>query len=424
MERKLQKLEHCQTEVVVTFSKEEWEKAQTKAFNKLKENVNVPGFRKGHAPDNLVKDKIDQGRLYNDAIDSLLPTAYQAIIEEDKVVPFTRPEITIDKLTKDELVVKFIITGAPEIKLGTYKNLQVGKTEPSVSDEEVESEIKKLLKENATLKTKEGKVEEGDTVVMDFEGSVNGEKFEGGTASNYELEVGSHYFIPGFEEQLIGHTSGEQFDVNVTFPEQYMDNLKGKPAVFKINLHEIKCKILPELNDEFVKELNIKAVETVEQLKNYKKQELLNNKKRSVRVEYLNKLFEEIEKNSQIDIPQAVIDAEVEARRKDAETRMQQSGFQLKQYLEVVGQNEEQFMETLKNDAIKNLKAVTILREVAKLEDIVVGEKELEFEYAKMAQQYNMKIEDVKKALENQQSQLQNQILLGQAEDYLFNNNN
>ena len=312
MERKLQKLEHCQTEVVVTFSKEEWEKAQTKAFNKLKENVNVPGFRKGHAPDNLVKDKIDQGRLYNDAIDSLLPTAYQAIIEEDKVVPFTRPEITIDKLTKDELVVKFIITGAPEIKLGTYKNLQVGKTEPSVSDEEVESEIKKLLKENATLKTKEGKVEEGDTVVMDFEGSVNGEKFEGGTASNYELEVGSHYFIPGFEEQLIGHTSGEQFDVNVTFPEQYMDNLKGKPAVFKINLHEIKCKILPELNDEFVKELNIKDVETVEQLKNYKKQELLNNKKRSVRVEYLNKLFEEIEKNSQIDIPQAVIDAEVE----------------------------------------------------------------------------------------------------------------
>ena len=424
MERKLQKLEHCQTEVVVTFSKEEWSKAQTKAFNKLKENVTVPGFRKGHAPDNLVKDKIDQGRLYNDAIDSLLPTAYQAIVMEDKVEPFARPQITIDKLSSEELVVKFLITTAPEVKLGQYTNLNVGKTETSVSDEEVDKEINHLLDENATLKTKDGEVSEGDTVIMDFEGSVDGEKFEGGTASNYELAVGSHYFIPGFEEQLVGHKSGDEFDVNVTFPEQYVENLKGKPAVFKVNLHEVKCKVLPKLDDEFVKDLNIANVETVEQLRQFKKNELLNNKKREAKRDYLNKLFLEIEKNSTIDIPDAIVESEVEARRKDAEQRMAQSGFDLKQYLSVVGQSEEQFMETLRNDAIKNLNAVTILREVAKAQEIVIGEKELDFEYARMAEQYKMKIEDVKKALESQEEQLKTQILLGQAEDYLYNNNN
>ncbi len=424
MERKLNKLPHCQTEVVVTFSKEEWTNATKKAFNKLKQNVTVKGFRKGKAPDHLLAEHVDQHKVMDEAINALLPVAYKAIIEEDKVEPYAQPQVNVESLTDSELVVKFIITTAPEVELGEYKNIEVGKQEASVTDEQVEAEVKKLLDQNATLKTKDGEVKDGDTVIIDFTGYVDGEKFEGGAATNYELVIGSKSFIPGFEDQIIGHKSGDEFDVNVTFPAQYLEKLANKPAVFKIVLHEVKEKVLPELNDEFVKGLNIEKVETLDALRANKKEELLNVAKREARRVFMEKLLEKIEANSKIEIPAAFIESEAISRRKGVESQMAQSGFNLEQYLQVIGQTEEQFMNSLKAEAEKNIKAVTVLREVAKKENIVIGDAELELEFAKMADAYNMKIEDVKKAIGNRSEELKTQILLGQAEDFLFNNNN
>ena len=424
MERKLTKLEHCQTEVIVTFNESEWTDATKKAFNKLKQNVTVKGFRKGKAPDNLLAEHVDRNKVLDEAINSLLPVAYEAIIKEDKVQPYARPEVSVNELTDKSLVVKFIITTAPEVELGQYKDLTIGKQEAIVSDEQVNAEINKLLDQNATLKTTEEPVKNGDTVIIDFTGYVDNEKFEGGEATNYELVIGSKSFIPGFEDQIIGHKTGDEFDVNVTFPEQYLEKLANKPAVFKIVLHEVKEKVLPELNDDFVKSLAIEKVETVDGLKESKKAELLANAKREARRVYIEKTIEEIEKNSKIDIPQAFIDSEADSRRKQVESQMAQSGFKIDQYLQVIGQTEIQFMEGLKKEAEKNIKAVTILRAIAEKENIVVGDAELEFEYARMADAYKMKVEDVKKAIGNRSEELKSQILLGQAEDFLFNHNN
>lgn len=424
MERKINTLEHCQTEVLVTFDNKEFEAAKKKAFDKLKKNVDIKGFRKGHAPDNLVREKINQVELLDEAINSLLPEAYREIIETDKIEPYAQPQIEVKEFGEDKLVVKFLITTAPVCELGEYKGLTVGKEEPAVSEEEIEAEIKTVLDQNATLAVKEGESKDGDTVVIDFEGFVNGEAFEGGKAANYELVLGSHSFIPGFEEQCVGHKAGDEFDVNVKFPEQYVENLAGKDATFKIKLHEVKEKVLPELNDEFVKGLNQNGIETVEALKESKKAALLANKTSSLRKQYLDKLLAEIQKHSKVDVPEAIIKNEVESRQKRFEQQIAQSGFDLDTYLNIVGQNKEQFLATIEQEARKDIIAVTIIRAVAEKENVKVGEAELEFEYAKMAQQYNMKVEDVKKALEPQKDQFASQLVLAQAENILYNQNN
>lgn len=424
MERKINTLEHCQTEVLVTFDKNEFEAAKTKAFNKLKKNVSIKGFRKGNAPDSLVKEKINQVELLDEAINSLLPEAYKAIIEEDKVEPYAQPQIEVKEFAEDKLVVRFLITTAPVCELGEYKGLNVGKEEAKVSEEEVETEVKTVLDQNATLALKEGESKEGDTVVIDFEGFVNGEAFEGGKAANYELVLGSHSFIPGFEEQCANHKAGDEFDVNVKFPEQYVENLAGKDATFKIKLHEVKEKVLPELTDEFVKGLNLNGIETVEALKESKKANLLANKTAQLRKAYLDKLLAEIQKNSKVDIPEAIVTSEVESRKQRIEQQIKQSGLDLDSYLNIVGQDKEKFLATLTEEARKDIVAVTIIRAVAEKENIVVGDAELEFEYSKMAEQYNMKVEDVKKALEPQKEQFKQQLVLSQAENILFNQNN
>lgn len=420
MERKVTKLEHCQTEVIVSFTAKEWEGAQKKAFEKLAKDIKVDGFRKGKAPENLIKKQIDEVKLMDEAINTLLPDAYRAILEEDKIEPFARPDISVTKFSDTELEVKFLITTAPEVKLGKYRGLSIGHKNVDVKPEEVEAEISKLLEENATLILKEGPAALEDTVVIDFEGFVEGKVFEGGSAKNYELQLGSHMFVPGFEEQCVGHKAGDAFDVEVTFPEQYVENLAGKKATFKTVLHEVKTKKLPELDDSLVKELNLEGVNTVEDLRKSKRHELEENQKREYRKEYIDKVLEEIAKGSTIEIPAQIIDSDVEARKRDTEQRMTQSGFSLAQYLEMTGQSEEDFDAALRKESEVFVRNYAILDNIAGAEGIEIGEAELELEYAKMADMYQMKIEDVKKALEGQIEQLRHQIRFGQTEDLLF----
>lgn len=350
MEKKINKLEHSHVEVIVTVDPESWKKAQKKAFEKAASKVEIKGFRKGKAPLNLVKEKVNQMQVLNDAIDGILPELYRDIIENDNIRPYAQPKVDVTKVSDEELEIKFTIVTAPEVKLGKYSGYKLGKENPEVTDEILENEVRALLDKNATLALKEGMAIDGDTVVMDFKGTVDGVEFEGGSAENYELVLGSKSFIPGFEDQLVGHQAGDHVEVLVTFPEQYTEELKGKNAVFACDIHEVKEKKLPLLDDEFVKEQNIKGVETVDQLKEYLKNNKLNELQRTARGNYINKLLEEIAKDSTIDVPEEVIDNQVQARKKDFLDRMAQSGISFDQYLQILGQSEEQFLAQLKEN--------------------------------------------------------------------------
>ena len=424
MERKITKLEHGHVQVDVVVDEQSWKDAQEKAFNKLAENVTVDGFRKGKAPRNLIEKKIDTMRVLDEAINALLPKIYEEILTEDKIRPYARPQVDVTKVSDTELEVKFVLVTAPEVKLGKYKGLEVGKKEVKVTKKDVEDALEATRKENASLAVKEGEAALGDTVVMDFVGTVNGVPFEGGTAENYELELGSRQFIPGFEEQLVGHKAGDKVEVNVTFPENYTEQLKGKPAVFACTIHEVKEKKMPELNDEFVKELKLPGVETVEALREQKQKELQRTKENEARREYMGKLLEAIAKNSEVDLAKEIVDSQVESRKEDMVKRIQQSGLQLEQYLQILGQTEEQFVAQLTEQALKEVTEYVIINEVGKAENIEITEADLEFEYAKIADQYHMTIDEVKKALGSNLDEFRHNVRMQRIDDLLFNENN
>lgn len=424
MEKKINKLEHSHVEVIVTVDQETWKKAQKKAFEKAASNVQIKGFRKGKAPLNMVKDHIDQGKVLNDAINDVLPVIYTSIIEEDHIEPYARPNVDVTKVSEEELEVKFTIVTAPEVEIGEYKGLKVGKEPGVVSDEDVEKEVKNLLDKNASLVLKEGESASGDTVIIDFAGSISGELFEGGSAENYELVLGSNSFIPGFEDQLIGHKAGEHVDVNVTFPENYTEELKGKPAVFACDIHEVKEKKLPELNDEFAKEQKIEGVETVEQLKEHLKANKQKEADRNARSNYMTKLLEKIAEGSKIDIPDEVLANQVESRKQEFVERIKQSNITLEQYLSIVGQTEEQFTESFKGNALKELTNYLILKAVADKENLSnISDEELEFEYAKLGDQYGRSAEEIKKLIEPQLNSFKNDLVMNRADNFLYENN-
>ena len=424
MERKVTKLEHCRTEVVVNVDKDLWKKAQDKAFKKLAANVTVPGFRKGKAPVNMVKSRVDQMKVFNEAINDVLNPVYQDILTNEKIEPMARPSFDVTKLSEEELEVKVTIVTRPEVELGKYQDHKIGKKEAEVSDKDVEDSINELRKQNATIVPKDGQAEKGDIVVIDFEGSVDGVAFEGGKAENHELELGSHQFIEGFEDQLIGASAGIQVDVKVKFPENYgPDEIAGKDAVFNVKVNEVKQKVLPELDEEFIKDLNIKDVKTIDDLRNNRKDTLLKQKEASLKREYLDKLIEEIKKDTKFDIADEILAEETENRKRDLENRLKQSGIDLEQYIALTRTSEEDLNKQLKEEARKGLESFLVLDAVGNKEKIEVTDEELEFELAKMADQYNMTIDKIKEALGRQISQFRNNMLMNRIEDFLYNNN-
>ena len=424
MERKVTKLEHCHTEVLVNVDKDLWKKAQDKALNKLAANITIDGFRKGKAPLHMVKDRIDQGRMYNEAINEVLNPVYLDILQGEKIQPMARPSFEVTKLSNEELEIKVIIVTRPEVELGQYTGFKLGKENPTVTDEELEASLNELLKQNATIAPKDGQAENGDIVVIDFDGSVDGVPFEGGKAENHELELGSHSFIAGFEEQLIGASAGIEVDVKVRFPDNYgPDEIAGKDAVFHCKVNEVKQKILPSLDDEFVKELGMPNVETVDQLREARKEQLQKSKENGVKRQYLDKLFEEIRKASKFDIPEEIIAEEKENRQKDLENRLQQSGLNIEQYLVLTRMSQEDLDAQLKAEAQKGLESWLILDGVGAKQEINITEEEVEFELAKMADQYQMSIDQIKQALGQQLDQFRHNLLMSRIENYLFENN-
>ena len=426
MERKVTKLEECHVQVDVVVDEQVWKDAQQKALNKLAAKVKVDGFRPGKAPIAMAKKHIDPAKLYDEALNIVLPIAYSEVLEQEKLEPYAQPKVDVLKLSENQLEVRFVIITEPEVTLGQYKGLKVGKEKVEVTDEDVEQEVNRLREQNASLVLKEGEAALGDTLVFDFVGSVDGAEFEGGSAQNYSLELGSGQFIPGFEDQLVGTKAGEHKDVNVTFPEQYgAPNLAGKAAVFACDVHEVKEKKLPELDDEFVKDLNIKGVETVEALKENKKNELQLNKTNQAKTQYLNKLYDEIAKGSKISIAQEMIDGDANRNKQDMVNRMKQSGLTLEQYLGYVGQKEEDFDAKLKEDSRRNITNYFILESVGIAEKIEVTDEDVEFEIAKIASENDTTVEEIKKILETRKQtvQFRNNIRLTRIEDFLYENN-
>lgn len=424
MSRTVNKLPNAHVEVVCPVEEKVWKDAQEAAFKKLAANVEIPGFRKGKAPENMLRSKVNPGQIFDEAINAVLPKLYKAIIEEDKIEPYAQPKVDVTKLSDTELEVKFTITVAPEVKLGKYKGLEIGKTEVSVTDEEVEADIKRLLDNGGTLLVKEGKAELGDTVVLDFKGSVDGKEFDGGSSENYELTLGSHAFIPGFEEQLVGFGSGEHVDVKVKFPKQYTEELAGKDAVFACDIHEVKSKKPATLDEEFVKDQGIKGVETVEQLREHQKQSLFQSKEANAKSEYFNKLIEAIVKDSKLEIPEEIIDSQFKSRKEEFEQRMTQSGLTKEQYLQIIGQKEEDLDKQLRENATREVTNYLVLEEVGRAEKLnTVTDQDVEFEMSKLAEQYGMTLDQVKNALGPNLAQFKNQLVMGKIEQFLTENN-
>jgi len=401
MSAKFEKLEGNQGVLTVEVDAETVSKSLDSAFQKVVKQVNVPGFRKGKMPRPLFEKRFGVESLYQDAIDLMLPEAYSAAIDETGIEPVDRPEIDVEQIEKGKtFIFTAKVTVKPEVKLGEYKGLEVEAFDTTVTDEDVDSEIKALQEKQAELVVKEeGKAENGDTVVMDFEGFVDGEAFEGGKAENYSLELGSGQFIPGFEEQLVGLAAGESKDVEVSFPEEYhAAELAGKPAVFKVTVHEIKGKELPELDDEFAKDVD-DEVETLDALKEKIKSRLEHDKKHQAEHHIQDAVVEKATANAEIDVPEVMINNEVDRMLQEFEQRLQMQGMNLELYFQFSGQNEEALREQMNDEAVQRVRGSLTLEAVAKAENIEVSEEEINEELEKMAGMYNMTVDNIKKAL-------------------------
>lgn len=401
MSVKWEKQEGNEGVLTVEVDAETFKTALDDAFKKVVKQVSIPGFRKGKIPRGLFEQRFGVEALYQDALDILLPVEYPKAVEEAGIEPVDRPEIDVEKIEKGEsLIFTAKVTVKPEVKLGEYKGLGIEKDDTTVTDEDVQNELKALQERQAELVVKEeGAVEEGNTVVLDFEGFVDGEAFEGGKAENYSLEVGSGSFIPGFEDQLVGLEAGAEKDVEVTFPEEYhAEDLAGKPAVFKVKIHEIKAKELPELDDEFAKDID-EEVETLAELTEKTKKRLEEAKENEADAKLREELVLKASENAEIDVPQAMVDTELDRMLKEFEQRLQMQGMNLELYTQFSGQDEAALKEQMKEDAEKRVKSNLTLEAIAKAENLEVSDEEVDAELTKMAEAYNMPVENIKQAI-------------------------
>ena len=426
MQRTLNKLENCRTEVVVTFEEAEWKAARADAFKKLAAKVEIKGFRKGHAPEQLVKERVSDMEVTNSALDVLLQKAYESALKEEGIVPVARPSADVKKLSDTECVVSIIIPTKPEITLGEYKNLDVEHKEVKVTDEELEEELKRRLADNAELVLKDEAAEKGDTVVIDFEGFVDGKAFDGGKAENHSLELGSGQFVPGFEEQLIGAKAEEQREVKVTFPSNYPEGLNDKDATFKVVVHEVKTKKVPELNDEFVADLDIKDVHNVEEYREFVKKDLLEKAEKNEKSRFFDALLDKIVANATVKIPEEFVNEEVENMFNNLKAQVEQNGLDMDAYFKITNSKEEDVKAKMAVDARKNIERFFVLDEVGKKEEIEVNDAAIELEIAKMAEQYGMPAEKIKEIVckdENAKARFAGDIRQNQIVTFLLNNN-
>jgi len=391
MSVQVEKLEKNMAKLTVEVSAEDFKAAIKKAFNKNKNRFAIPGFRKGKAPQAMIEKMYGEGVFYEDAADEAINASYAEAMKESGLDIVSRPEVTIEKIGKDEpFVYSALVAVKPEVTLGQYKGVEVEKADASVSAEDVEAELKKVQEQNARLLTVEDRgVEDGDQTVIDFEGFVAGKGFEGGKAEDYPLTIGSHSFIDTFEEQLIGKKIGEECEVNVTFPTEYhAADLAGKPATFKVTVKEIKVKELPELNDEFASEVS--EFDTLDEYKKDVEKKLAEKKEIEANSKNEDAVVAKVVENATMEIPDKMIDAQAENMVQDMARRMQSQGLSLDMYLKYTGMTVEQMKEQARPDAEKRIRTRLVLEAVAKAENIQISDEKVDEEVAKMAEAYQM----------------------------------
>lgn len=398
---KWEKLEGNKGQLTFEVDAETFDKALDQAFKKVVKNVSVPGFRKGRVPRPIFEKRFGVEVLYQDALDIVVPDAYAKAVEESGIEPVAQPEIDIEQIEKGkDLVLTATVVVKPEVKLGQYKGLEVTKVDTEVTEEEVNAEIETLQKRYAELVIKEDEpAEKGDTVVIDFEGFIDGEAFEGGKAENYSLELGSNSFIPGLEDQLVGVRAGDEKEVNVTFPEDYHDEkLAGKDAVFKVKVHEVKALELPELDDDFAIDVD-DEVETFAELKEKIKKRLQENKEHMARHRIENEVIDLAAKNAEIDVPEEMIDSEIERMINELNQQFRAQGLNLDLYQQMTGNKLDDLKESMREDAEKRVRANLTIEAIAEAENIEVTDEEVNEELEKMADMYNLSVDKIKEML-------------------------
>jgi trigger factor len=425
MSVKWEKLEKNQGVLTIEVDAEEVSKALDQAFKKVVHKVNVPGFRKGKVPRKIFETRFGVESLYQDALDILLPQAYSSALDETGIEPVDRPDVDVEQMESGQnLIFKATVTVKPEVELGEYKGLEIPSKDFSVTDEAIDEEINKVRDRQAELTIiEEGSVENGDTAVIDFEGFLGDDAFEGGKGENYSLEIGSGSFIPGFEEQLIGMKKEEEKTITVTFPEEYQsEELAGKEVTFKVKLNELKRKQLPELDDEFAKDVS--EFDTLEEYKADLRKKLEEKAQQDEENYKKDTLVEKAAENATIEIPPAMVEQEVEHMLKDFEQRLSMQGMNLDLYYQFAGLDEAGLREQFKGDAEKRVRINLTLEAISKAENVEVSEEDVETELAKMAEMYGLEVEELKSRLgaQGNLAGLESDLKVRKAIDILVNN--
>ena len=383
-------------EVTIRLEKEEWTKALDKAFNNKKKDLKVDGFRKGSCPKDIYIKKFGIESLFMDAVDLSINDAYHKALEESKAVPVWGPKLDITSINADGVEFKFTIIEKPEVKLGKYKALGIKKEKAKVTKEEVEHEITHLQEHLADIvELEEGTVEEGNTAVIDFEGFVDGKKLDGGTGTNYPLEIGSHTFIPGFEEGLVGMKIGEEKELNLKFPDEYVDNLKGKDVTFKVKVTKIKKRVLPEINEDFFKDLGYEDVKTKEELEKEVEKHLTEHKEADAENKYIGELLNKAIENMEVEVNPEIIEEEINRMLNQYRDELKMQGITLEQYLEFTKTTMESLKKMMEPEAINRIKSRYLLEAIAEKEKIEITAEETKAETTAMAKKYEVSEEDL-----------------------------
>lgn len=427
MNTKVERIENNVVKIEVTVPAENFKEALKKSYEKNVSRFSVPGFRKGKAPMAIIEKFYGEGVFYEDAINFIVEETYPKAVEENDIHPVDYPELDIVQIGKDvDFIYTARVTVKPEVKLGQYKGLEATKISYLVTDEDVEAEINMLKEKNARIINKEnGTIEKGDIAVIDFEGFIDNTPFEGGKAENYELVIGSGTFIPGFEDQLVGAKVGETVDVNVTFPEDYhAENLKGKPALFKVTIKDIKVKEYPVVDDEFAKDVS--EFETLEELKADIRKRIQEENDKRAKMELEDQLIGKVVSASEVEIPEAMINQEIDYMVKDMDYRLRYQGLNIDQYIEMMGITMETLRNDLKEVATNRVKTSLVLEAIAKAENITATEEEIESRAEELAKRYGVKdIERMKQAiLDSQRALIAEEIVNNKVIDFVVSQSN
>ena len=408
-------------ELEITVDAETFTEACKKAYLKQRKSIQIPGFRKGKATQGMIEKVYGEGAFYEEALEIVYPEAVGAAFDEAGLNVIDQPsDVEFPTMSKTEgVVIKMKVTTYPEVKLGEYKGIKGKMLDTEATDEDVETELKNMQERNSRLVTVEDRESAmGDTCDINFEGFVDDVAFDGGKGENYPLELGSNSFIPGFEEQVAGHKAGEEFDVNVTFPEQYEPSLAGKDAVFKCKINEIKAKELPELDDEFAKDVS--EFDTLDELKDDLKKQIAERKEANAKTDFENQIIEQICENMEVEIPECMFTQKCDEMVQDYAYRLQMQGLDLNTYLQYLGQTMDQFKEQFMEGAKQQVKTKLALDAIVKAENIEASEEEIEAEVNKLAEQYNMEADKLKAAVPAEQ--LSADITTRKAVDFIVDN--